>query len=455
MVESFRHKLIFGLWIGLGLFPLVTRAQEQLADLAARIKPSVVTVVTFDKYGRKSGRGSGFCVATNQIVTNKHVIEGSFRTEVTTSNGTSFRVLETVGVDDNGDLALLKTEALPTSARSLIISKLSPRAGDRVIVIGNPLGLEGTVSDGIVSAFREVQGIGKLVQITAPISPGSSGSPVVNVWGEVIGVATLNLEGGQNLNFAISSERIVSLWPNLLTTSNVVRTDATSADRKSLSADEAFAKGVELYDGKYYEPALGLFQHSVKLNPNSVLAQHYLGLTFYALKRYRDAIAPFQAAINLDSNKNSIYNLARIYMALGDRNSALEQYTRLKNIDSSKAQELLSVLTNLSGYWKSNYGSYYEIVDDGDSVVIKNFYKENRETKFEAQRKGDIAFGYIIAPASSEVFRLVLKLADTNHIWFRRYDSYNVNLKTTPEKIFAKAQKESEKEPNEIWTRLP
>ncbi len=76
---------------------------------------------------------------------------------------------------------------------------------------GSPLGLEKTLSDGIVSAIREIPGFGKVIQITAPISPGSSGSPVLNMQGEVIGIVTFQIVEGQNLNFAIPSERIASL----------------------------------------------------------------------------------------------------------------------------------------------------------------------------------------------------------------------------------------------------
>ena len=77
--------------------------------------------------------------------------------------------------------------------------------GQRVLVIGNPDGLEGTVSDGIISAFRSGR---SMIQITAPISPGSSGSPVLDETGQVIGMATLVSKEGQNLNFAISAEAI-------------------------------------------------------------------------------------------------------------------------------------------------------------------------------------------------------------------------------------------------------
>src|SRR5207244_5317013 len=90
----------------------------------------------------------------------------------------------------------------------------SPQEGGLVVVIGKPFGLAGSVTNGIVSAVRDIPGFGRIIQITAPISPGSSGSPVVNMQGQVIGVATLQITGGQSVNFAIPSERIAQLDRN-------------------------------------------------------------------------------------------------------------------------------------------------------------------------------------------------------------------------------------------------
>ena len=104
------------------------------------------------------------------------------------------------------DLALLKFSATDVAYLELGSSAKAVE-GQRVLVIGNPEGLQGTVSDGIISAFREDR---NLIQITAPVSPGSSGSPVLDESGQVIGMATLVYREGQNLNFAISSEYIES-----------------------------------------------------------------------------------------------------------------------------------------------------------------------------------------------------------------------------------------------------
>jgi tetratricopeptide (TPR) repeat protein len=232
------------------------QSSDSLPDIVARIKPSVVSIFTYDSSGKRLKSGSGFCVASNRIVTNKHVIEGAEKIIIRTSDDNNYKVTKIESVDPTGDLALLRTEELGSQIKPLTIADYAPRVGEKILVLGNPKGLEGTVSDGIVSAFRNVPGIGKLVQITAPISQGSSGSPVINMKGEVIGVATLNLEGGQNLNFAISSERIISLWSSVLakTENEPVSNSATYKDKRwRLLTDKMVS-----YDTETFTEKLGL-----------------------------------------------------------------------------------------------------------------------------------------------------------------------------------------------------
>src|SRR5204863_9460196 len=104
-----------------------------------------------------------------------------------------------------------KIDSPSTYIRPLPLHRTSPQEGESVVVIGSPLGLEGSVTNGIVSAVRDIPTFGRIIQITAPISSGSSGSPVVNMHGQVIGIATLQITGGQSVNFAIPSERISQL----------------------------------------------------------------------------------------------------------------------------------------------------------------------------------------------------------------------------------------------------
>ncbi len=158
--------------------------------------PSVVSVVT------ETSLGSGFVVSPNGlVVTNLHVVAG--RAEVlVVIGGEKLPVKRIYNGDIKRDLVVLEVETKGLRALRLGDSD-RVRTGEQVVAIGNPLGLDHTVSNGLVSAVREVAPELTMLQISAPIAPGSSGGPLFNDRGEVIGVATGILVGGQNLNFGV------------------------------------------------------------------------------------------------------------------------------------------------------------------------------------------------------------------------------------------------------------
>src|SRR6185436_2590643 len=143
------------------------RAQDGLPDLVRRIKPAAVAIETFDAKGEKLSRGSGFFIDKDRVVTNRHVIDGAYRAEVHLNSGNSFPVKSVVAVDAEADVALLKVDAPSAQVRSLSLDRTSPQEGESVVVIGNPFGLEGSVTNGIVSAVRDIPGFGRIIQITA------------------------------------------------------------------------------------------------------------------------------------------------------------------------------------------------------------------------------------------------------------------------------------------------
>lgn len=179
----------------------VAQHTESLPDVARAVSPSVVLIVTSDKNGNALAEGSGFVVDPNGLIaTNLHVIEGAYSASVTLANGDTYDSVLVADADARKDLALLQIKAVGLTPVRLGDSE-AVQVGQHVVAVGNPQGLANSVSDGIVSALRQKDGL-RLLQITAPISPGSSGGALLNDGAEVIGVTKGHYEG-QNLNFAV------------------------------------------------------------------------------------------------------------------------------------------------------------------------------------------------------------------------------------------------------------
>ena len=198
------------LWLSAGGLG-AARAQDSLPELIKKVLPAVVTVVGFDAAGKVMRVGSGvFIDPAGHLITSLHVISGVARAELRLPRGEVYPLTAMVAVDPKADLIKLAVNLPRGALHYLTVSGDRPQVGEHVVVLGSPLGLEQTVSDGMVSAIRTVRDRGEFLQISAPISPGSSGGPVVNMSGQVIGIATFQVKG-QNINFAVPGYRILAL----------------------------------------------------------------------------------------------------------------------------------------------------------------------------------------------------------------------------------------------------
>ncbi|THE66150.1 PDZ domain-containing protein [Salinadaptatus halalkaliphilus] len=166
------------------------------------------------------GQGSGFLYDENHVVTNEHVVAGGEEIDLQyiTGDWTSTRL---VGTDRLSDLAVLEVEHVPDGATPLTLADQRPVVGQQVLAIGNPLGLEGSMSSGIVSGVdRTIQAPGRsfsfpnVVQTDAAVNPGNSGGPLVDLEGNVIGV--VHAGGANNIGFAISAALTDRVVPALL-----------------------------------------------------------------------------------------------------------------------------------------------------------------------------------------------------------------------------------------------
>jgi tetratricopeptide (TPR) repeat protein len=303
------------------------RPDEPLRSLVAGVQPSVVTIQTFDSGNDAHGLGTGFFVGhQGHLVTNFHVMENAYSAKVRTAGGHTYPITGVVGEDRAGDLILLAVDLPADESRGLELAEAPPAIADRVVVVGSPLGLEQTVSEGIVSAVREVPGVGPVFQLSAPISQGSSGSPVMDHRGRVIGVISFQAQAGQNLNFAVSAAKILSLEsgrePQPVAEWALARTT-----REPGAAMELCQKGLSFAIRGEYKEALSYYQEAVERSPGDAQAWYGLGNCYVGLDQPEEAIAAYRQVVAHDpDNPGAHHNLGRYFSELGRYEEAITSY---------------------------------------------------------------------------------------------------------------------------------
>jgi S1-C subfamily serine protease len=215
---------------------------------------AVVSIVMADNKGQPIAQGSGFVVTKNGlIVTNYHVIKNGTSAVIKLLDGSFFTVDGVLAFDKNSDVAVIKAHGINFKAVALGDSDRL-QIGEEVVAIGSPLSLESTVSNGIVSGIRTeaLQASGslldqvtapererKLVQITAPISHGSSGGPLFNMAGEVVGITSSALIGGENLNFAVPINDVKPMLAARLSKASAFPDEPEEATKSATSTEGA------------------------------------------------------------------------------------------------------------------------------------------------------------------------------------------------------------------------
>jgi hypothetical protein len=214
-----RHSEPLKLLLAVSLVSLAFQTQPRKLDATAvyqLAKPALVLITAKTTTG-ETKQGSGVILSADGLIaTNHHVMSGAVSAQVKLANGDLYEDVTLVDTDERKDLALLKIRAANLPTVQLADSE-SLQVGQTIFVLGAPFGLEGSLSQGLVSSIRpgaeiqsKLRGF-RVIQFTAPISPGNSGGPLLDEWGKVVGLAFANLPEGQNLNLAIPSNYLSAL----------------------------------------------------------------------------------------------------------------------------------------------------------------------------------------------------------------------------------------------------
>ena len=357
------------LWQLLLIIPVIVLAFCTISTVPAQTAPQIaekalaatVYLEMQDSNGLPLGFGSGFFVRDNLIATNYHVIEGAARgTAKLVGQFSTYTIEGVTATDQTNDLALLKVTVSGINPLPLGNSS-DVKIGETVYVAGNPQGLEGTFSDGIISSRRDPYTKERL-QMTAPISPGSSGGPVLNSKGEVIGISFMTLVGGQNLNFAIPSRYLTEL----LTKSTPAKSLAEG--NRSISAETYFTWGNTKYGLGDYKGAITDYDTAIRLNPDDADAYNNRGAAKGDLGQHFAAIADYDTAIRLNPDLAYAYNNRGIAKGnLGQYFAAIADYDTAIRLNPDLAGAYFN-----RGLTKSELGQHHAAIADFDTAIRLN-----------------------------------------------------------------------------------
>ncbi len=338
---------------------MAVAAAETPQQIAKRALDVTVLLVMADANGQPLGVGSGFFVRTNQIATNFHVIEGAARGAAKrVGQKMEYTIEGFTALDEKHDLAILQVSVSGVQPLPLGDSD-AVEIGDTVYVAGNPKGyLEGTFSDGIISGIRG-DSTDKRLQMTAPISPGSSGGPVLNGVGEVIGVSVMTIEGGQNLNFAIPSNDLKALVARL------VPAKPLSKGKQSISADTYFIRGYVNGELGDYKGAIAAYTQAIRLKPDYAVAYIGRGLAKARLGQYVAAISDYDTTIRLKPDYVDAYNNRGLAKNnLGQHFAAITDYDTAIRLKPDYAEAYYN-----RGLAKAKLGQHFAAIADFDTAI--------------------------------------------------------------------------------------
>lgn len=318
-----------------------------------KVKDAVVVILAYDYSDELAAQGSGVVLNDKgYVVTNYHVLSGCERLEIV-HNDEIIPYVDIIGIDVEKDILILKIEDKKFPSVKIGDVK-SLKVGQRVYAIGSPMGFENTISEGIISGLRRYEELSKnYIQITASISPGSSGGAVVNDKGELIGISTFTVTDGQNLNFAIPIDEALNV-------------EIGSYIKKNAFKDfELFNKALDFAESENYEEAINYFTSYLSKYPNDYKAYYNLGLTKVLLGEYSGALQDYNKAIEINPNDATVYyNRGCLKNILNNFTEAIQDFDKVIEINPDNASAYYN-----RGRAKSKLADYRSAMHDFNKAI--------------------------------------------------------------------------------------
>jgi len=351
-------------------------AETELTKLVKEIRPAVVTVIVYDINQAVANIGSGFFIDKyGHLITNYHVLDGKYKAEVKTAEGNTYPIKLIVADNKATDLVKVLVDIPPKKFKWVKTADSLPSIAEQVLVVGSPMGLEQTVSEGIVSSIREIPSVGDFFQMSAPISPGSSGSPVINLKGQVVGIATFQMVRGQNLNFAVSVKSVRKMKPVKAGMSMPLWTYNNSLNQPGL-AEELCRQGYSFSINGEDQKALEFFQEAIEKDPENTMAWNGLGYCHVGMNNPAAALKAYQQAIKTNPGDETLYYiLGNYYVKLGQPQEAINAYRQAIRMkpDFEEAHFKLGVVYSQLGQLDEGKNAFETVIRLNPDAVPAHF----------------------------------------------------------------------------------
>ena len=346
-------------FIGFLIYFVTGSVFSQSADeIFANVNDAIVVVEAIDFDGSKSKSGSGVIIKDKGIlVTNFHIFAGNEKLKLKHKD-TEIKYSEIIGFNVEKDVLILKLEEINCS-QIKVGNSGDLKVGSKVYAIGSPMGLENSLSEGIVGGFRKFEKKEnnlEYIQITAPISPGSSGGAVLNSAGELIGISTMGFKEGENLGFAIKIEDALSVDLG------------EYADKVKLEAVNYFFKGKSLYDDTEYQKSIEYYTKYIEKVPGDAKGYNFRKLSYLQMKEYDLALKDFNQSNKLDpAYMAPLLNKGDLNYKMGDYEKAIKDFTKIIKL---KPDMVGAYYARGLAFMKEK--DWSEAVDDFTTVIKKD-----------------------------------------------------------------------------------
>ena len=321
-----------------------------------KVSDAVVVILAYNSSNKLSSQGSGVVINNKgYVVTNFHVLAENDRLEIL-HNKEIVPYVDIIGIDVQKDILILKIEEEKLPSIKIGDSK-NLTIGQRIYAIGSPMGFENSISEGIISGLRSSGEMGKnVIQITASISPGSSGGAVVNDKGELIGISTFTVSESQNLNFAIPIDDILGIEIK------------SYSQNKIYKKYEWYSKGIDEFTNGNYKEAIKYFTIFIKEYPFDEGAYNDRGIGKVRLGDYGGALQDFNKAIDLNPDLAVAYkNRGNLKLTLEDYKGAMQDFNNAISVNPNYAEAYL-----VRGVLKANLSDNLGALQDINKSIERN-----------------------------------------------------------------------------------